>query len=205
MLPVETERLILRPFAERDVEAIYALVYADRQLREAWSGSTDTLAECRLRFVTDPVWHADDGFGFLAVVLKSSDQLLGLIGFQWYEPGEDTSYMCFEDPMDANGQDPAWREVELTYALGRVYWRCGYATEAAKALIDLGFQRLGLDRIINAVPVHPEHCSLGLMQRLGFRIVKNLSSKHVTSGWFAGAPGAIGILSRADWEERRMG
>jgi hypothetical protein len=33
-----TERLRLRPFAERDVDAIYTLVYADSRVREAWSG-----------------------------------------------------------------------------------------------------------------------------------------------------------------------
>jgi hypothetical protein len=46
------------------------------------------------------------------------------------------------------------------------------------------------------VIVHPEHRSLALLKRLGFRIVKNLKQDYVTRGPFAGSPGVIGILER---------
>src|SRR5687768_11553114 len=98
MFPLETERLILRPFVEDDVEGLYQLVYANREVREAWSGYKGSLDEFRGRFVTDPVFHAHDGFGYLAVVLKEEQLLIGLMGFQLYQPGEDTSFMLFENP-----------------------------------------------------------------------------------------------------------
>lgn len=195
-LPLETERLILRPFTESDVDEAYRLVYADSDVREAWSGYSATLAEFRERFATDPVWHAEGGFGFLAAVLKEGDQLLGLMGLQKYEPGEDTSFMLPEDPADAVGADPDATEVELTYALGREHWGHGYATEAGRALIAYGFQELGVQRIVNAVIVHERHRSLDLMRRLGFRIVKNLNPEYLTAGPFKGSPGAIGILAK---------
>jgi RimJ/RimL family protein N-acetyltransferase len=200
-----TERLRLRPFTENDVDAIYALVYADSRVREAWSGYAGTLDAFRLRFVREPVWHAKDGFGFLAVVRKADDRLLGLMGFQRYEPGEDTSYMRFKDPGERVGYDPALTEVELTYALGRAYWGQGYATEAAQSLIEFGFCRLGIDRIVNSVPVHPDHRSLALIERLEFRVVENLNPQVIADGRFAGSCGAIGILTRAAWEARQMG
>ena len=196
MQDLETERLILRPFTEADVDEIYRLVYADARVREAWSGYTGSLSEFRERFATDPVWHAEDGFGFLAVVRQDGNQLLGLIGFQRYEPGEDIGYMVFEDPADRVGITPVIVEVELTYALGYAYWGYGYATEAARALIGYGFGELGIDRIVNAVIVHPKHRSLALMKRLGFRIIKNLKRDYITQGPFAGSPGAIGILEK---------
>ena len=43
------------------------------------------------------------------------------------------------------------RRAELGYWLGVAYWRGGYATEAAQAVVDYGFERGDLDRI------HAEH------------------------------------------------
>jgi RimJ/RimL family protein N-acetyltransferase len=196
LISLETERLVLRPFTEADVDEIYDLVYADVRVQEAWSGYTGSRAAFRERFATDPVWHAEDGFGFFAIVRKDGNQLLGLIGFQRYEPGEDTSHVVFADPADQIGTNPTILEVELTYALGHAYWGYGYATEAGRALIDYGFHVLGIGRIVNAVIVHPKHRSLALMRRLGFRVVKNKRQDYITHGAFAGSPGAIGILER---------
>ena len=201
MFPLETERLILRPFTEEDVREIYRLVYADSEVREAWSDYTGTLAQFRDRFAAEDTWHLDDGFGFLAVLLKEENRLLGLIGFQKFEPGEDTSHMVFEDPADEVGRDPEILEVELTYALGRPYWGKGYAGEAGKALIEFGFHKLGIGRIVNAVIIHEKHRSLALIKRLGFRIVKNLNPNYMVSGPFKGSSGAIGILERTIWEK----
>ena len=203
MEDLETERLVLRPLTSADVDEIYALVYADERVREAWSGYTDTLPAFRRRFAQDPVWHVEGGFGFWAVARRVDHQLLGLMGFQRHELGEDTSFMIVADPADAVGADPTRVEVELTYALGRAYWGCGYATEAAQALIAYGFGQLGIDRIVNAVIVHPEHRSLALLKRLGFRIVENLKQDYINRGAFAGSAGAIGILDRLSANAQR--
>ena len=203
MRPLETERLALRPFTRADVERIYSLVYEDGTVREAWSGYTGTLAQFRERFAADPLWHAADGFGFLAIILKDEDKLVGLMGFQTFEPREDTSHMIFEDPADEVGRDPSVIEVELTYALGHAYWGHGYATEAGRALIAYGFRELGIDRVVNAVIVHEKHRSLSLIKRLGFRITRNLNANYMTTGPYKGSSGAIGILERSAWEEMR--
>ena len=205
MFPLETQRLLLRPFIEGDVDAIYALVYADSQVREAWSGYTGPLEAFRLRYRAKAVWHAEGGVGFLAVVRKADDRLLGLMGFQRYGPGEDTSHMRLMDPKEQVGYDPALTEVELTYALGRAYWGQGYATEAGQSLIEFGFRQLGIDRIVNAVLVHPDHRSLPLIERLGFRVVENLNPQVISEGPCAGASGAIGILTRAAWAANQAG
>jgi ribosomal-protein-alanine N-acetyltransferase len=43
--------------------------------------------------------------------------------------------------------DPVHLQAELGYWIGVPYWKQGYATEAARAVVDLGFARLGLNRI----------------------------------------------------------
>jgi ribosomal-protein-alanine N-acetyltransferase len=43
--------------------------------------------------------------------------------------------------------DPVHLQAELGYWIGVPYWKQGYATEAARAVVELGFARLGLNRI----------------------------------------------------------
>ena len=43
--------------------------------------------------------------------------------------------------------DPIHLQAELGYWIGVPYWNQGYATEAARAVVDLGFASLGLNRI----------------------------------------------------------
>src|SRR6185503_126853 len=97
MSVLTTERLLIRPFTGDDVDELYRLVYADHKVRDAWSGYRETPEQFRQRFLVDKVWHAKDGFGFRALELKANRALIGLMGLQKYEPGEDTSFIVFAD------------------------------------------------------------------------------------------------------------
>ena len=56
---------------------------------------------------------------YALVVLKDTGNLIGLMGFQRYGPGEDISYLLTETAPDRRvGVDPNFIEVELTYAFG---------------------------------------------------------------------------------------
>lgn len=51
--------------------------------------------------------------------------------------------------------------VELSYAIGRVYQRQGYATEACQAVIEYGFKEMGLPRLANGLV--PENVPLAAL------------------------------------------
>src|SRR5437764_1367293 len=56
--------------------------------------------------------------------------------------------------------------VEIGWRLTRAYWGQGYATEAARAALDDGFGRLGLDEIVAfTLPINQR--SRRVMERLG--------------------------------------
>ena len=188
-LLIETDRLILRPFHVGDVEGLYRLVYSDPEVRDAWSGYRETLEQFRLRFAEGGVWRLEDGFGFRAVVLKEGEVLLGLMGFQRHLDGAG---IVLDDGARPVAGDPDLVDIELTYALGRAYWTRGYATEAGAALIAEGFDRLGIDRIVNWVDPRNVN-SIGLMTRLGFRIEPNGNLDDLAK---YGTPSVLGILER---------
>ena len=63
-------------------------------------------------------------------------------------------------------------EMGLFWAISPRWQRQGRATEAAAALIEVAFSRLGLARIV-ATTEHDNHASIGVMRRLGMTIERN--------------------------------
>lgn len=62
--------------------------------------------------------------------------------------------------------EPAHERAELGYWIGVPFWRRGYATEAAAAVIEFGFRELGLHRIY-ATHLTRNPASRRVMQKLG--------------------------------------
>ena len=147
---VLTERLRLRRMRPEDVPDWYRLVLSDpdvmRYLPSGRPVPFDRTYEVLDRF--DEAW-AHGGFGPWGVELRSSGALVGHAGLRRVEelPGE----------------------VEVLYSLGREHWGKGYATEAARASVRFGFERLGLPRILAfAVPANMP--SRRVLEKLGMTL-----------------------------------
>ena len=170
---LETERLLIRPFVPAEADDLYALVYADPDVRSWWSGWQGGIDEFRERFQTDKLYAGMDAgkFRYNALVRKEVCALLGLMGFQDHAES-DMSWLLMPDGTRDVGHIPGLLDVELTYALGKEHWGQGYATEAGRALIHYGFAKLKIDRIINGIS--PQNVrSRNLMERLGFTFLDN--------------------------------
>jgi ribosomal-protein-alanine N-acetyltransferase len=198
MKVLETERLILRPFRCEDREEIHRLVYADPKVAPFWSSRAWALDEIKESFARK-LAQRPNGLDFQAIVLKKTEELLGLIGFQLYEEGEIEQYMTFEHEASRRAYDPAFFEVEITYALGYAFWHKGYATEAGRVLIEHGFCELNIGRIVNSVAAENVP-SVHLMRRLGLRIERNLKPKPFSGPW-KNSDGVIGILDNPHWQK----
>jgi RimJ/RimL family protein N-acetyltransferase len=173
----ETERLHIRPFDITDTADIYQLVYADSEVRAGWSSFAGTLNEFRERFRTGKNWTIHEGFGYWALVRNADDRLLGLMGFQNHAD-EPMDWLLMPDGSRNVGHIPGCVDAELTYALGKPYWRQGYATEAGYTLLEYGFKKIGIDRVINAIsPTNIR--SRNLMVRLGFTFLDNGNPEDV--------------------------
>ncbi len=94
-----------------------------------------------------------DGFGFTAAELKSTGELIGIIGIQT---------MNF---AIAGLAQPA---VEIGWRLSSSYWGRGLATEGARGMLRYGFEELGLAEIV-AVTSKVNARSRRVMEKLGMR------------------------------------
>ena len=144
-----TPRLLLRAWREADLDPLAAMtgdphvmryfgVTRDRAQSDAWA------ARARAHFDRH-------GFGIWAVEAPGVAPFIGFVGLSMAMP---------DLPMA-----PA---VEAVWTLDAPHWRRGYAREAARAVLDDGFSRLGLKEIV-AFTAAVNTPSRGVMERIGMQ------------------------------------
>ncbi|HUK94670.1 MAG TPA: GNAT family N-acetyltransferase [Gaiellaceae bacterium] len=161
---LETERLVLRPPAPEDTEAL-APMYADPEvMRYLGDGRTFTRAETdrSVRRMMD-TWESD-GYGLFTTVLKESDEVIGRVGLIVWNP--ETWQLT-----RAGTEGPT--ELEVGYTIGKPWWGLGYATEAAGAARDFALHELRAHRLI-ALIIHGNDASENVAQKLGFRYERDI-------------------------------
>ena len=124
-LPLETERLRVRPFdAETDATAMLA-VYGDPEvMRFIPGGALAGLDAVRATLETYAREQESRGFSFWAVVERETGHVIGDAGFGIFEPTG---------------------EIELGWTLARDRWGHGYGTEVAAACLSAGLAHLAVD------------------------------------------------------------
>jgi [ribosomal protein S5]-alanine N-acetyltransferase len=157
---LETGRLVLRPYAEADLDPMAAMFGDPDVTAFTFLGRRDreqTAAVLReyMSFL------ADHGYGMLAIADKASGAYLGEVGL-------------FVSPMGP---------LALRYALAKSGWGRGYAVEASMAVIDDSFGRLGLESLIAGVKLENKP-SLRVMEKLGFRYFDTVAEAGHTFGVF---------------------
>ena len=142
-----TARLALRPFAPADVEALHRL-FLDPGVRR-WLLDDELVP---IDWVRGEIEASDARFragsaGLWTVAERERPDVIGFAGFR-----------PFHDPP----------ELELLYGLHPAHWGRGLATEAARAVVDHAFQRLGFREVVASADT-PNVASLRVMERLGMR------------------------------------
>lgn len=162
-LPIETERLILRKFEERDVRDI---VEFSREADFWLARSLDwqpTGASVRAYFEAqrDLQPQSLPGWMNLMMELEAKRTVIGCVGI--------------------GVTNKEQRQASIGWMLSCRYQGQGLATEAAHALIDFGFHSMGLHRIF-ARTGRANTRSWHLMERLGMRREAHFRQSHKVRG-----------------------
>ncbi|RMH22738.1 MAG: N-acetyltransferase [Acidobacteria bacterium] len=177
-----TERLILRPFTLADATDVQRLA------GDAAIAATTLSVPHPYEKEMAEAWidtHAEEhaaGTGYVfAITLRDGGALVGAIGLK---------------------READHERAEIGYWIGRPYWRRGYASEAARAVLDFAFEMLGCQRLYG-------RCFAGnlpsrrVLEGLGLRY-EGCQRQHVKKpGGFRDVE-LFGLL-RADWRARRRG
>ncbi|MBT2325868.1 GNAT family N-acetyltransferase [Variovorax paradoxus] len=144
---LQTPRLRLRAWRDEDLPP-FAALNADSEVMEHLLGPlTRSQSNALVGRITEHFLR--EGFGFWAVEAPGIASFIGMVGIGI------PSYTAPFTPC-----------VEVGWRLARQYWRQGFATEAAQAALEFGFETVDLSEIV-ALTVPGNARSRAVMSKLG--------------------------------------
>lgn len=149
---LETDRLILRPWRQSDLEDFYEYAGVEGVGEKAgWAPhqSIEETQEILSSFIEEDK--------VLAIYHKADQRVIGSLGIELYKEGE-----------------PVWEPYqgrEIGYVLSKVYWGQGLMPEAVEAVIDLCFNEWQLDFLVCGYFSHNIQ-SKRVQEKMGFEFVK---------------------------------
>jgi RimJ/RimL family protein N-acetyltransferase len=150
MLPLESERLFLRPFTADDFGALFAIQSRSDVARWLYWGprnEDEVRASLETKIASSTLVNDNDSLS-LAVVLKSSSEVIG----------EGSLFLLSAEH----------RQGEIGFIFHPDHHGHGYATETARLLLRLAFEEFGLHRVIGRL--EPRNAaSARLLERLEMR------------------------------------
>lgn len=142
---LQTERLALREMREPDYDAL-CLMLCDEEVMYAYAHAFEP-DEAREWLNRQLERYRANGFGLWAVELRASGELIGQCGLTL-------------QPLNGGSV------LEVGYIFRKEFWHMGYATEAARACVELAFKRLGA-REVYAIIRDDNLASQAVARRLG--------------------------------------
>ena len=161
--PILTDRLLLRPFRADDLDAFHAIQRRDDVVRYLyWEPKSRDEAQEMLgrRMLQVAIDKEGDGL-HLAADIKATGEMIGHFSLFYVSQEHRLGEIGFVMHPDHHGQ--------------------GYATEGARLMLGLGFDVLGLHRIVGRCDTRNES-SWRLMERLGMRREAHLIENEFVKG-----------------------
>ena len=150
-IKVETDRLILREFNEKDFEAVYDFGSNLEVNKLTGDKLIDSLEGAKN--IIKNIWKKEYkkyGYGRWATIYKPDNKIIGFAGLKYL---------------------PEFNETDIGFRFLPEYWNKGIATEASKEIIKYGFKNLKLDRIIGiAMPENIGSCKV--LEKVGLSFYK---------------------------------
>jgi len=164
--PIQTARLVLRPFVPNDFRALHDLESRPDVARylywEPWTEG-DTRDGLSLMVLRTTIEHEGDRIQ-LAVQRRDSGAMIGAVNLAW--------------------TNERHRQGEIGYILHPEHHGQGFATEAAMEMLRLGFEGLRLHRIVARCDARNTP-STRVMERMGMRREAHLRENEFVKGEWA--------------------
>lgn len=144
---LETERLYLREMNQSDFEDLAEILQNSRVMYAYEHDFSDNdVQEWLDRQITR---YKKYGFGLWAVILKSTDEMIGQAGLTM-QPYKDTEVL------------------EIGYLLKEIFWHHGYASEAANGCKEYAFEQLNRDKVYSIIK-SDNYASMKVAKSMGMK------------------------------------
>ena len=151
---IETDRLTLRKFTENDAVFILRLLNEPSFLEFVGDKGVRTLDDARRYLREGPIAsYAEFGFGLYLVQHREDSVEIGMCGLL---------------------KRPTLDDADIGFGFIPEFWSQGFATEAARAVLDRAKRQHGLNRIVAITAPH-NSASIQVLEKIGLRFEKTLS------------------------------
>ena len=148
---LETERLYTRHLTIDDAPFILELLNDPSFIQNIGDRNVRTIADAESYITKGPVSsYEKNGFGLDLVILKETDESIGICGL--------IKRVTLED-------------VDIGYAFLPKFWKKGYAVESARAVLEYGLTVKNLKRIV-AITLEENKGSVRVLERIGLKFEK---------------------------------
>jgi len=154
MTILESKRLLFRQHSLIDLEQ-YCAMEMDADVRRYVGGYPRSRDDAEHKFRNGPLRRTSDRLGVWATVLKPDGSYIGRSGLY---------------PHVHSGGRIIVGEAALSFYIAREFWGQGFATEAAVAFVQFGWEELKLSRIVATVQ-EGNGASVHILKKLGFELI----------------------------------
>ncbi|WP_412984727.1 GNAT family N-acetyltransferase [Pontimicrobium sp. IMCC45349] len=147
---LETERLYLRELTALDAKNFYMLNLDPEVMKYTGDVPFKSIDSAK-QFLENYSDYKNNGVGRWVVILKSTQAFIGWCGIK------------YTSELD---------EYDIGYRFFKNHWHKGYATEAAKACIDLGFKTHNIKTIVGRAMTENK-ASIKVLEKIGLAHAKN--------------------------------
>ena len=163
---IETKRLILRELKISDDTGMFELDSDVDVHKYLGNKPVKSIEESRKIIETIQQQYTENGIGRWATIEKSTNQFIGWAGLK-----------LITEPINNHVN-----YYDLGYRLIKKYWGLGFATEAAKASLEYGFNTLGQDMIYGMADIQ-HSASIHILQKVGLKPIENFWHVGIHHVW----------------------
>ena len=179
--PIATDRLVLRPYVEHDLDDVYDIQSRPEVFRYLYWDvrNRDQVREYLDKKIRNAALPEQGDALTLAVVLPETGTVIGDVILKW----ASTEH----------------RQGEIGYIFHPQFGGMGYATEAAEVMLRLGFEELGLHRIFGRLDGR-NAASARVLERLGMRREAHFVQNEIVKGEWTDE--LVYAMTEDEWRSR---
>ncbi|NOT75496.1 MAG: GNAT family N-acetyltransferase [Cyclobacteriaceae bacterium] len=150
---ITTQRLVLREFLPSDAKFMFDLNSDPEVIRFTGDEAFKTINEAS-NLIREYDQYKKYGYGRWTILSKDPAEYLGWCGLNFNRENKET---------------------DIGFRLSRNYWGNGFATEAASACLDFGFNQSGLKKIVGKA-MKENRNSIHVLEKIGMQFEKEFEA-----------------------------
>lgn len=174
----ETERLILREISDNDAQDMFILDSNPEVHKYLGNQPVQNIEQIHEVIQYIQQQYKENGIGRWAVVEKSTGNFMGWAGLK-----------CVKETL--RGQPYYY---DIGYRLIQSYWGKGFATEAAIASLNYGFEKMQLSEIYGVAHID-NIASNQILTKIGLTFIETFDFEGIECNRY--------MITKEDWENRR--